>query len=369
MSNTPSQESEFEARRRHAQQSADLINALKERVSQLVERYYQHTSASSKNSVKLLDMLLQEVQELAKMAVASVQQDLTERGQSLLPALRNDPYQLLLSAIEELSTADLEDYVHDHFSAEQYETIHEVYKVIRRAIKNLCEQARLSADEVVHRFNALKEQYTLDHEQQLLYYREECDSHHDNQRDNQHNDRQCLNDRYHDNKAVQIWLRCDMDICRTIDEMTRLGYEEKELTDLFAYIVRAEILHEIANEARQLVTGQPSQVPSDEKVTSALKEVLPLLNSTRQWYCIYKPLVQVGKIVKGDFKGFEMLITRLLGKLPYPINTRDLCSKMDVGSFKTCDVSKWNEEDTPVTGRNFISYQSIALTFLEKLTE
>lgn len=368
MSNPLSQESEFEARRRHAQQSADLIQTLKERVSQLVARYYEHTSASSENSVLLLDMLLKEVLELAEKTVASVQQDLTERGQSLLPALRNNPCQLLLAAIEELSTADLEDYVLDNFSPQQYATIREVYKVIRRAIKNLREQARLSPDEVVQRFNALKEQYSLDHEQQLNYYREECDSHHDNQRDNQRNDRQCLNDKYRDNNAVQIWLRNDMDICRTIDEMTRLGYEEKELTGLFAYIVRAEILHEIANEARQLITGQPSQVPSDDKIKTALIEVMPLINSSRQWYCIYKPLVQVGKIIKGDFKGFEKLITRLIGKPTYIVNTRDLCAKMDIGSFKTCEVSEWKEEDAPVTGRNFTNYQSIALTFLELLT-
>lgn len=363
------QDEEFNARRRHAQQSADLINALKERVGQLVERYYQHTSASSDNSILLLDMLLKEVQELAEKTVVSVQQDLTERGQSLLPALRNDPYQLLLAAIEELSTADLEDYVLDNFSPEQYTSIREVYKAIRRAIKNLSVQARLTPDEVVERFNALKEQYALDHEQQLLYYREECDSQHDNRYDNQHNDRQCLNDRYHDNNAVQIWLRCDMDICRTIDEMTRLGYEEKALSDLLAYIVRAEILHEIANETHQLVTGQTLQVPSDQKIKDALLQIMPLFNSSRQWYCIYKPLVQVGKIVKGDFKGFEMLITRLLGNYTYNINTRDLCSKMDVGSFNTCEVKEWKEDDAPVTGRNFTNYQSIALTFLELLTE
>lgn len=363
------QDEEFNARRRHAQQSADLINALKQRVSQLVERYYQHTAASSDNSVLLLDILLQEVQELAEKTVASVQQDLTERGQSLLPALRNDPCQLLLTAIEELSTADLEDYVLDHFPDDRYASIRQVYKLIRRAIKNLSVQARLTPDEVVQRFNALKEQYTLDHKQQLLYYREECHVHHDGQCDNQHNDRQCLNDRYRDNDAVQIWLRCDMDICRTIDEMTRLGYEENALSDLLAYIVRAEILHAIASEASQLVTGQTSQVPSDETIKIALLKIMPLLNSSRQWYCIYKPLVQVGKILKGDFKGFEMLVTRLLGKRPYDINIRDLCSKMDVGSFNTCEISKWNEDDAPVTGRNFTNYQTIATTFLELLTK
>ena len=361
MSNTPSQESEFEARRRHAQQSADLIQSLKERVSQLVERYYQHTSASSENSVLLLDMLLKEVLELAEKTVASVQQDLTERGQSLLPALRNNPSQLLLSAIEELSTADLEDYVLDNFSIQQFATIHEVYKVIRHAIKNLRQQARLSPDEVVQRFNALKEQYSLDHEQQLNYYREECD--------NQHDDRQCLNDKYRDNNAVQIWLRNDMDICRTIDEMMRLGYEEKELTGLFAYIVRAEILHEIANEARQLVSGQSTKVPTDAVVKAALLDVLVKINNSRHWYCIYKPLVQVGIIAKGDFCGFKRYITSLIGTTNPEINPRDLSAKIDSGTFSKDPIEQWKPSSTaPVNGTTFDYYKSLAQEFLNKIS-
>lgn len=369
MSNHLSQESEFEERRRHAQQSADLIQELKERVSQLVERYYQHTAASSENSVLLLDMLLKEVLELAEKTVASVQQDLTERGQSLLPALRNNPSQLLLAAIEELSTADLEDFVHDNFSPEQYETIHDVYKVIRRAIKNLREQARLSPDEVVQRFNALKEQYSLDHEQQLNYYREECDSHHDNQFDNQRNDRQCLNDKYRDNKAVQIWLRNDMDICRTIDEMTRLGYEEKELTGLFAYIVRAEILHEIANEARQLVTGQSTKVPTDAVVKAALLDVMVKINNSRHWYCIYKPLVQVGIIAKGDFLGFKRYVNSLIGSTNPEINPHDLSAKMDIDVFSKDPIEKWKPgPHAPVNGTTFDYYKSLAQDFLSKIS-
>lgn len=363
------QDEEFNARRRHAQQSADLINALKERVGQLVERYYQHTSASSDNSILLLDMLLKEVQELAEKTVASVQQDLTERGQSLLPALRNDPYQLLLAAIEELSTADLEDYVLDNFSPEQYTSIREVYKAIRRAIKNLSVQARLTPDEVVERFNALKEQYALDHEQQLLYYREECDSQHDNRYDNQHNDRQCLNDRYHDNNAVQIWLRCDMDICRTIDEMTRLGYEEKALSDLLAYIVRAEILHEIANETHQLVTGQTTKVPTDAVVKAALLDVLVKINNSRHWYCIYKPLVQVGIITKGDFLGFKRYVNSLIGNTNPEINPRDLSAKMDIGSFCKDPIELWEPSSTaPVNGTTFDYYWSLAQEFLNKIS-
>lgn len=361
MSNPLSQESEFEARRRHAQQSADLIQTLKERVSQLVARYYEHTSASSENSILLLDILLKEVLELAEKTVESVARDLEARDQSLLPALRNNPCQLLLAAIEELSTADLEDYVLDNFSPQQYTTIREVYKVIRRAIKNLREQARLSPDEVVQRFNASKDRYALDHEQQLLYFRQECD--------NQRDDRQSLNDRYRDNTAVQIWLRNDMDICRTIDEMTRLGYEEKELSDLFAYIVRAEILHEIANEARQLITGQSTKIPTDAVVKAALLDVMVRINNSRHWYCIYKPLVQIGIIAKGDFLGFKRYVSSLIGTTNPEINPRDLSAKMDSGTFSKDPIEQWKPSSTaPVNGTTFDYYKSLAQDFLNKIS-
>lgn len=348
MNHSQSQDREFEERRNHAEHSIDLINALKQRVSQLVERYYQGSSQSPESQKKLLELLLKELLELADKAVASVQHDLEARGKSLLPALRSNPTQLLLSAIEELNTADLEDYVRENFSAEQYEEIHKVYGVIRRSIRNLTQQARLSPDEVVQRFNDMKQQYASDHEQQLSYFREECGDSRD--------DRQCLNDRYQDNAAVQIWLRYDMDITRTIDEMSRLGYEEKELLDLFAYIVRAEILHEVDHEARQLLNAQDQRVPSDEKVKAALLEVMVKINKSRHWYCIYMTLVKVGKIDKGDFNGFKHYITSLIGKTNPQINTRDLSAKMDGDVFSK-------------KGSIFDHYQNLSTEFLNRIVE
>lgn len=358
MSKPQTQESEFEARREHAHHTLELINALKQRVEQLVERYYLHTDSSSENSVKLLSMLLEELREVAANTVASAARDIEESNRSLLPVISRDPNKLLLSAIDALNTADLEDFVLDNFSLEEYGSIREVYKKIRKAIQALKVKAKHTPEEIERLFSEAKNRYYTDNRQNLSNFRDDCDDRHD--------DREILNARYQDNRAVQIWLHNDKDVCKTISEMEQTGCVECELSDLFAYIVRTEILRELAKNP--LAASNIVVPPTDEKVKSALEDVLPLIGSSRQWYCIYKPLVQVGKIVKGDFKGFEKLITQLLGK-SYDINIRDLCSKMDVGSFNTCEVSKWNEDDAPVTGRNFTNYQTIATTFLELLTK
>ena len=362
MSNPLTQESEFSERRKHALQSANLIQDLKQRVSQLVERYYQHTQSSSENSVKLLSMLLEELRELAAKAVASVARDIEDGGGSLLPALRNDPNQLLLSAIEELNTADLEDFVSENFCDEEYDSIREVYKIMRKTIKHLKRQAKLSPDEVTKKFSEGKERYCIDHEQSLAFFREECG--------NQKDDREMLNDRYQDNRAVQIWRNNDMNICQTISEMEKAGCEESELSDLFAYIVRMEILHEITNTTRCLsTTAAASASPSDEKVKEALNGMLDRINCSRHWICIYRALVQVNIIKNGDYKAFESYIIKLIGKPKTPINLKDMTYKVDVDCFALNDIDDWSEEKSSVKGKTFKTYLDLAKDFLDKITQ
>lgn len=238
-------EDEISQRRCRAQHTIDLICTLRKRVEQLVERYNQHTSSSSENSVKLLTLLLTELKENAEEAVASAAQNILESEGHLLPALCQDPGKLILSAIEQLRTSDLEDLVSENFSAQDYCSIHDVYRVIRRAVKNLKTQVALSPDEVMKHFTEGKSRYRIDHELSLSLFREDCDNHKE--------DRKCLDEQYLSNRAVQIWLRNDMNVCKTICEMDQMGCEESELSGLFAYIVRVEILHEIAKEAKGLI--------------------------------------------------------------------------------------------------------------------
>lgn len=163
-------EDEISQRRCRAQHTIDLICTLRKRVEQLVERYNQHTLSSSENSVKLLTLLLTELKENAEEAVASAAQNILESEGHLLPALCQDPGKLILSAIEQLRTSDLEDLVSENFSAQDYCSIHEVYRVIRRAVKNLKTQVALSPDEVMKHFTEGKSRYRIDHKLSLSLF-------------------------------------------------------------------------------------------------------------------------------------------------------------------------------------------------------
>ena len=115
------------------------------------------------------------------------------------------------------------------------------------------------------------------------------------------------------------------------------------------------------------VSAPTPAAPSDKQVKDALVDTLVDVKNSRLWYCIYKPLVQVGIIKKGDFYGFKKYITSLIGQTVPEINPKDLSSKIDNGSFRTKDIDQWDESDAPVDGKTFDYYKRLAEKFLGKL--
>jgi len=109
------------------------------------------------------------------------------------------------------------------------------------------------------------------------------------------------------------------------------------------------------------------QAISDEDVCDAIMEVLPMLTVKRHWYSIYRALVDVDYLRRGDYDGFKSKMDEWFPNCEYQVDVKDL-SRMAVFSFDK-RVSFWDEKSAPVTGRRFQEYKNIATRLLELLRQ
>lgn len=99
---------------------------------------------------------------------------------------------------------------------------------------------------------------------------------------------------------------------------------------------------------------------SRKQQEEVIREVSKMIKVGRQWYAVYRPLIDYeSELVKrGDFDGFCRLVARVVPdheKLP----TTQEMQRMAVMSFDK-PVSKWDENNAPVTPGRFQKYLAIA---------
>ena len=116
--------------------------------------------------------------------------------------------------------------------------------------------------------------------------------------------------------------------------------------------------------AWSLSTGQLIHLdsPTSRRQTAAmdakLREIGELVLHARQWYAVYRSMLDKELVVEGDFVGFCERVCSLLPEHKHLPTPREL-ARMAVQSFAK-PVSMWVSADAPVQGSRFYDYLRIA---------
>ena len=114
---------------------------------------------------------------------------------------------------------------------------------------------------------------------------------------------------------------------------------------------------------KALLNRQVPRTMTREELKQLIVTIAPMVKICRQWFAVYRPLVQRHQVEKGDYNAFCMLVREDVpdhGKLPAPIEIQ----RMDVQSFSK-SVCFWDERNAPVKGTRFAYYKEIAERALE----
>ena len=105
---------------------------------------------------------------------------------------------------------------------------------------------------------------------------------------------------------------------------------------------------------------------TDRRVDIVICEMGKVVKNGRQWYAVYRSMVDMGALCEGEYSAFCDKVAKLLpehGHLP----TVGELKRMAVQSFRK-RVALWKKGDAPVTGQRFDDYLRIANLTVEKLS-
>lgn len=108
----------------------------------------------------------------------------------------------------------------------------------------------------------------------------------------------------------------------------------------------------------QTATTKLVTAVTQEHVDMVIGTIAPEVNNARQWYAVYRVLVDKHFIDKGDFGRFVSMVRN---KVPNHKHLPDekAMSFMATGSF-TKPVRLWDADNAPVRGKRFFAYQALA---------
>ena len=95
-----------------------------------------------------------------------------------------------------------------------------------------------------------------------------------------------------------------------------------------------------------------------QQVSQALRKIAPMVMLARQWYAVYRAMVDLSLISENDFDHFVDMVTVELPQHPC-LPTRLELHRMATLSF-TKPVALWRADNAPVQGKRFVAYMNIA---------
>ena len=104
-----------------------------------------------------------------------------------------------------------------------------------------------------------------------------------------------------------------------------------------------------------------------EEKQEIIRSVAPMVTIARQWYAVYRALLDYKQIEKRNYVVFCDMVTKAVPEHDKKPATQEL-QRMEVQSFAK-PVVLWNEEDAPVQGSRYNSYKAIADKTLELIRE
>lgn len=106
---------------------------------------------------------------------------------------------------------------------------------------------------------------------------------------------------------------------------------------------------------------------SMELAKEVIREVAPYVKNTRQWYAVFRPLVDKGCLPSYGYDTFvEWTLETCEGHPCLPSATE--LRRMVIDSFAK-PVSLWSSDKAPVSGKRFKDYLSLAEKVLMRLTQ
>ena len=120
----------------------------------------------------------------------------------------------------------------------------------------------------------------------------------------------------------------------------------------------------LINQERRL-RQQEGRSVDDQVLRTALHNISPRVKSARQWFAVYRAMVDAKVISDGDFMAFKGKLTEIMGEGTPCIDLREI-RRLAVQSFSK-PVVLWNIDNAPVQSRSFYEYQELATDFLRML--
>lgn len=104
---------------------------------------------------------------------------------------------------------------------------------------------------------------------------------------------------------------------------------------------------------------------TQERLAKALYEVMPEIANSRQWFAIYRAMVDEEIIMEDDFVEFQEQLKNALDDEAPELDLKDLRS-MATGSFSK-PLYLWDQNNAPVSGKRFFKYLDLGMTFKRAL--
>ena len=95
-----------------------------------------------------------------------------------------------------------------------------------------------------------------------------------------------------------------------------------------------------------------------EDVDRAIQSVAPMVEKKRQWFAVYRCLLDFRLTDAGDYDGFCRRVQQLVPEHPKLPTAQEL-QRMDVQSFSK-PVARWDADNAPVNKGRFLTYLNIA---------
>lgn len=102
-----------------------------------------------------------------------------------------------------------------------------------------------------------------------------------------------------------------------------------------------------------------------QRVAKAIQTVLPLVTANRQWYAVYRSMVDESIIADGDYPEFYSKVKDALGEDAPELDLKDIRSMAQMSFNKP--LSLWNPDNAPVTGSRFYKYLEVGMAFKKAL--
>ncbi len=115
-----------------------------------------------------------------------------------------------------------------------------------------------------------------------------------------------------------------------------------------------------------LMNGKTAKLNiTDDMISDAIRKVASLVTNSRQWYAVYRAMIDAGVYEKNDYSSFCEKVEKEAPNNQYKPK-RDELIRMVQRSFRR-PVKLWSEDDAPVTGKRFYDYQSMGYKIYDML--